>query len=141
MASSTTTAFALPPGLHDVTIGTSLSRLLRQRKGAPAKRSNMPLRDFYSLRYNFKPSSVDTTKSGTLEVRKSQGDSASVTVEHPSTQVRVPLYSFLNLTNKPRSRERSMSSMVTRMQPRTMPVCSSLTNRPGDSLSKSLTLS
>ncbi|KAK0490472.1 RNA polymerase II transcription elongation factor-domain-containing protein, partial [Armillaria novae-zelandiae] len=78
----------LPHGRHDVTIGTSLSRLLRQRKGnpAPAKRSNMPDRDFYSLRYNFKPSSVDTTKSGTLEVRKNQGDSATVTVEHPSTQ-------------------------------------------------------
>ncbi|PBK73180.1 hypothetical protein ARMSODRAFT_1015974 [Armillaria solidipes] len=88
MSATTTSAFALPHGLHDVTIGTSLSRLLRQRKGtaAPAKRSNMPDRDFYSLRYNFKPSSVDTTKSGTLEVRKNQGDSATVTVEHPSTQ-------------------------------------------------------
>ncbi|KAK0205987.1 RNA polymerase II transcription elongation factor-domain-containing protein [Desarmillaria ectypa] len=88
MAATTTTgAFALPHGLHDVTIGTSLSRLLRQRKGtAPAKRSNMPDRDFYSLRYNFKPSSIDTTKSGTLEVRKNQGDSATVTVEHPSNQ-------------------------------------------------------
>ncbi|KAK0467715.1 RNA polymerase II transcription elongation factor-domain-containing protein [Desarmillaria tabescens] len=86
-ATTTTSAFALPHGRHDVTIGTSLSRLLRQRKGtAPAKRSNMPDRDFYSLRYNFKPSSVDTTKSGTLEVRKNQGDSATVTVEHPSTQ-------------------------------------------------------
>ncbi|PBL01946.1 hypothetical protein ARMGADRAFT_1158563 [Armillaria gallica] len=88
MSATTTSPFALPHGLHDVTIGTSLSRLLRQRKGtaAPAKRSNMPDRDFYSLRYNFKPSSVDTTKSGTLEVRKNQGDSATVTVEHPSTQ-------------------------------------------------------
>ncbi|KAK0191485.1 RNA polymerase II transcription elongation factor-domain-containing protein [Armillaria mellea] len=88
MSATTTSAFALPHGRHDVTIGTSLSRLLRQRKGtaAPAKRSNMPDRDFYSLRYNFKPSSVDTTKSGTLEVRKNQGESATVTVEHPSTQ-------------------------------------------------------
>jgi hypothetical protein len=38
-------------GRHSVDIGSSLGRALKARKGAPpAKRANLPDRDFYSFR-------------------------------------------------------------------------------------------
>ncbi|KAL4259152.1 EAF family protein [Pleurotus pulmonarius] len=74
-------------GRHRVDIGSSLGRALKARKGgaAPAKRSNLPSRDFYSFRYAFKPPSVDNTKPGTAEMTAGK-ESTSVMVEHPSTQ-------------------------------------------------------
>ncbi|KAF9246866.1 RNA polymerase II transcription elongation factor-domain-containing protein [Melanogaster broomeanus] len=74
-------------GRHRVDIGTSLGRALKARKGiAPPKRaSNLPDRDFYSFRYNFKPESIDPDKPGSIEVKRGK-ESTSVTVERPSTQ-------------------------------------------------------
>lgn len=41
-------------GRHQVSIGTSLGRALKARKGAPpTKRANIPDRDFYSFRCSF----------------------------------------------------------------------------------------
>jgi hypothetical protein len=73
-------------GRHSVAIGTSLRRALKARKGvAPPKRSNLPDKDFYSFRYNFKPESIEPSRSGTVEVKRGK-DSTSVTLERPSTQ-------------------------------------------------------
>ncbi|KAF8556269.1 hypothetical protein OG21DRAFT_1495648 [Imleria badia] len=76
-------------GRHKVNIGPSLGRALKARKGiAPPKRaSNLPDRDFYSFRYNFKPESIDPDKPGTIEVKRTK-ESTSVTVERPSSQAR-----------------------------------------------------
>ncbi|KAH7888098.1 RNA polymerase II transcription elongation factor-domain-containing protein [Phlebopus sp. FC_14] len=73
-------------GRHKVDIGSSLGRALKARKGvAASKRSNLPDRDFYSFRYNFKPESIDPAKHGSIEVKRGK-DTTSVTVERPSTQ-------------------------------------------------------
>ncbi|KAG2148022.1 RNA polymerase II transcription elongation factor-domain-containing protein [Suillus clintonianus] len=73
-------------GRHSVAIGTSLRRALKARKGvAPPKRSNLPDKDFYSFRYNFKPESIEPSRSGTVEVKRGK-DSTSVSLERPSTQ-------------------------------------------------------
>jgi len=74
-------------GRRKVDVGKSLGRALKARKGTPAatKRSTIPDRDFYSFRYNFKPPSIDSTKPGTIEVKRGQ-NSTSVTVEHASSQ-------------------------------------------------------
>ncbi|KAG1739850.1 RNA polymerase II transcription elongation factor-domain-containing protein [Suillus paluster] len=73
-------------GRHQVTMGTSLRRALRARKGvAQPKRSNIPDKDFYSFRYNFKPESIEPSRSGTVEVKRGK-DSTSVILERPSTQ-------------------------------------------------------
>jgi len=100
----------MPEGRHPVNVGSSLGRALKARKlkgsePAKAKRSNLPDRDFYSFRCSsfflvlsigrtltlfidkFKPPSVDMTKPGTIEVKRG-GDSTSVTVEYPGSQVR-----------------------------------------------------
>ncbi|KAI9575039.1 RNA polymerase II transcription elongation factor-domain-containing protein [Boletus coccyginus] len=76
-------------GRHRVDIGTSLGRALKARKGiAPSKRAtNLPDRDFYSFRYNFKPESIDPDKPGSIEVKRTKA-STSVTVERPSSQAR-----------------------------------------------------
>ncbi|KAJ7638415.1 RNA polymerase II transcription elongation factor-domain-containing protein [Roridomyces roridus] len=78
----------IPRGRHEVTIGPSLNRALKTRKGAPpppAKRSGPPEKDFYSFRYNFKPPSVDNTKPGTIELSRNK-DATTVAVEHASSQ-------------------------------------------------------
>ncbi|KAG6375075.1 RNA polymerase II transcription elongation factor-domain-containing protein [Boletus reticuloceps] len=76
-------------GRHKVDIGPSLGRALKARKGiAPPKRaSNLPDREFYSFRYNFKPESIDPDKPGSIEVKRTK-ESTSVTVERPSAQAR-----------------------------------------------------
>ncbi|KAG9317124.1 hypothetical protein JVU11DRAFT_1315 [Chiua virens] len=75
-------------GRHKVDIGSSLARTLKARKGiVPPKRGNLPDRDFYSFRYNFKPESIDPDKPGSIEVKRTK-ESTSVTVERPSTQAR-----------------------------------------------------
>lgn len=76
----------MPAGRHKVNIGPSLARALKARKGvAPSKRSNLPDRDLYSFRYNFKPESIDPDKPGSVEVKRGK-DSTSITLERPSTQ-------------------------------------------------------
>ncbi|KAF9268360.1 hypothetical protein L218DRAFT_995086 [Marasmius fiardii PR-910] len=74
------------PGRHQINIGSSLGRALKARKGnpPPQKRSNLPERDFYALRYNFKPSSIDSTKSGNMEVKRNKDGNSSIIVEHPA---------------------------------------------------------
>ncbi|KAI0662967.1 RNA polymerase II transcription elongation factor-domain-containing protein [Cubamyces menziesii] len=79
----------MPAGRHDVNIGSSLARALKARKGGPVKNGKAKLdREFYSIRYNFKPESVDPTKPGTIEVNKpkDEGGSAQVHIVRPSTQ-------------------------------------------------------
>ncbi|KAH7930057.1 hypothetical protein BV22DRAFT_86642 [Leucogyrophana mollusca] len=74
------------PGRHSVAVGSSLGRSLKARKGVAApKRSNLPDRDLYSFRYNFKPESIDTNKPGSIEVQRSK-ESTSIRVERPSAQ-------------------------------------------------------
>ncbi|KAH9970834.1 RNA polymerase II transcription elongation factor-domain-containing protein [Lactifluus volemus] len=71
------------PGRHNVSIGSSLTKALKARKGQPAQRSkSLPERDFYTLRYNHKPASIDPTKPGTLEV--SGREVTTVRVERPT---------------------------------------------------------
>ncbi|KAL4075662.1 RNA polymerase II transcription elongation factor-domain-containing protein [Scleroderma yunnanense] len=73
-------------GRHRVSIGTSLARALRARKGATQpKRTNLPDRNFYSFRYNFKPESIDPDRPGSVEVKRGK-ESTTVTLERPSTQ-------------------------------------------------------
>ncbi|TFY67597.1 hypothetical protein EVG20_g3879 [Dentipellis fragilis] len=72
------------PTRHKVAVGSSLGKALKARKGAPApKRSNLPERDFYSFRYNFRPESIDATRPGTIEVTKGK-ESTTVHVERPT---------------------------------------------------------
>ncbi|KAK7471216.1 hypothetical protein VKT23_002625 [Stygiomarasmius scandens] len=84
---STSSSWTPLPGRHKVNVGSSLNRALRARKGSapPPKRNNLPERDFYSVRYAFKPSSIDSTKPGSLEVKRGN-DGNNITVEHPITQ-------------------------------------------------------
>ncbi|KAL0062649.1 hypothetical protein AAF712_010486 [Marasmius tenuissimus] len=84
MASTTWTP---GPGRHKVNVGSSLTRALKARKGnqPPQKSNKLPDRDFYALRYNFKPSSIDSTKSGNMEVKRNKdGPNSSIIVEHPA---------------------------------------------------------
>ncbi|KAH9175125.1 RNA polymerase II transcription elongation factor-domain-containing protein [Lactarius sanguifluus] len=72
-------------GRHNVGIGSSLAKALKARKGQPPQRNkNLPERDFYTLRYNHKPPSIDPAKPGTLEVNPGREVSA-VRVERPTT--------------------------------------------------------
>ncbi|KAF8485318.1 RNA polymerase II transcription elongation factor-domain-containing protein [Russula ochroleuca] len=72
-------------GRHNVSIGSSLSKALKARKGQPpTQRSKaLPERDFYALRYNHKPASIDPTKPGTLEVNPGR-EVTTVRVERPT---------------------------------------------------------
>ncbi|KAI0253135.1 RNA polymerase II transcription elongation factor-domain-containing protein [Lactifluus subvellereus] len=72
-------------GRHNVSIGSSLAKALKARKGQPAQRSRtLPERDFYTLRYNHKPASIDPTKPGTLEVNPGK-EVTTVRVERPTS--------------------------------------------------------
>lgn len=83
---TTDTQWMPTTGRHAVAIGTSLRRALKARKGvAPPKRSNLPDKDFYSFRYNFKPESIEPSRSGTIEVKRGK-DSTNITLERPSIQ-------------------------------------------------------
>ncbi|KJA21648.1 hypothetical protein HYPSUDRAFT_202784 [Hypholoma sublateritium FD-334 SS-4] len=88
MASSS--SWMPPQGRHTVNIGSSLNRAIKNRKlkGSPApttKRSNLPERDFYSFKFNFKASSTDATKAGSIETTKGP-ENTLVRAEYPSTQ-------------------------------------------------------
>lgn len=77
-------------GKYPVKIGSSLNRALKARKqgGTPPAtnpRRNLPDRDFYSFRYNFKPPAIDSTKTGTIEVKRGK-EKTQVAVEHSSSQ-------------------------------------------------------
>ncbi|CAK5275823.1 unnamed protein product [Mycena citricolor] len=76
-----------PKGQQEVQIGSSLNRALKVRMGEtpPAKRSGPPQQDFYSVRYNFKPVSLDTSQPGTVTiVDDGRGGDAMVHWEQPS---------------------------------------------------------
>ncbi|KAH9938669.1 RNA polymerase II transcription elongation factor-domain-containing protein [Fomitopsis serialis] len=79
------TAWMPPPGRHSVQIGQSLTRALKVRRGEPAhqKSSKIPDKEFYSFRYNFKPEGVDSTKVGSIEIRRDT-EVTSVMVEKGS---------------------------------------------------------
>ncbi|KAF8632003.1 hypothetical protein AX17_004948 [Amanita inopinata Kibby_2008] len=93
MASSSSSSSSWMPvqGTHQVNIGSSLRRALKARKNkgqppAPAPSAKrLPERDFYAFRYNFKPTSIDSEKPGSIDVRKTT-DSTAITVEYPSKQ-------------------------------------------------------
>ncbi|KAI0952024.1 hypothetical protein AcV7_007953 [Taiwanofungus camphoratus] len=86
MTTAASTSWMPASGRHSVSIGSSLGRALKARKsGSAPKATKIPDRDFYSFRYNFKPESVDSTKPGTIEVRRGK-DTTSVTVERASAQ-------------------------------------------------------
>ncbi|KAH9991434.1 RNA polymerase II transcription elongation factor-domain-containing protein [Russula vinacea] len=71
-------------GRHNVRIGSSLSKALKARKGQPpALKGKLPERDFYALRYNHKPASIDPSKPGTLEVNPGR-EVTTVRVERPT---------------------------------------------------------
>lgn len=80
---SKTSTWIPPPGRHEVQIGASLVRTLRARKGLPQPKrpTHMPDKEFFALRYNFKPSSMDLTKAATLN----KTSTSKLVVEHPST--------------------------------------------------------
>ncbi|KAH9483099.1 Ell1-associated factor 1 [Psilocybe cubensis] len=73
---------------HSVNIGSSLGRALKNRKNkdspAPAKKSALPERDFFSFKFNFKPKDVDLTQPATLDIRQG-AETTQVKVEYPST--------------------------------------------------------
>ncbi|KAJ7590810.1 RNA polymerase II transcription elongation factor-domain-containing protein [Mycena floridula] len=79
---ATSSSWTPAPGRHEVSVGRSLGRALKARRGASASTSKLPEKDFYSMRYNFKPSSVDVTKSATLV----KDANSKLVVEHQSTQ-------------------------------------------------------
>ncbi|KIY45144.1 hypothetical protein FISHEDRAFT_61320 [Fistulina hepatica ATCC 64428] len=83
MATAESISWLPVQGLHQVNIGSSLTRALKARNGMPAAKSKFPERDFYSFRYNFKPPSVDATKPGNLSITRS-GDTSQATVTQPS---------------------------------------------------------
>ncbi|KAI0260962.1 RNA polymerase II transcription elongation factor-domain-containing protein [Gloeopeniophorella convolvens] len=77
------------PGRHNVSIGSSLGKALKARKGqVPQKPKQgaraLPERDFYTLRYNHKPPSIDSTKPGTIEAIPG-AEVTTVRVERPTT--------------------------------------------------------
>ncbi|KAI0347018.1 hypothetical protein BDW22DRAFT_488080 [Trametopsis cervina] len=85
MASVQSNAWMPTAGRYTAKVGKSLSRVIKTRKGEPLQKSKFPEPDFYSLRYNFIPPSVDSAKPGTIEVRKGK-DVTSVTVERANSQ-------------------------------------------------------
>ena len=107
MASTSSDSWIHASGKYDIQLGSSLNRHLRALKKQAPPKSKLPDRDFYSFRctylyftsdhtiyepnvhlVNFVPEGVDTTKPGTAEVRSRDNNSAAVTVERASTQVR-----------------------------------------------------
>ena len=137
-------------GRHRVNIGTSLGRALKARKGAAAatKRNNLPDRDFYSFRCrfllppllvsllkafvisdNFKPPSIDSTKPGTIDIKRGK-DSTSVSVELSSSQVSV-VAAFWSLISHFQHRSvRATSLLGPNKPPRIRIVFSSTMKRP-----------
>ncbi|KAI0317736.1 hypothetical protein OF83DRAFT_1171738 [Amylostereum chailletii] len=70
-------------GRHKVTVGSTLNKVLKARKGLSASKANLVQRDFFTLRYNFKPNTLDTQKPGSISIRRGGSDSSIVRVERP----------------------------------------------------------
>ncbi|XP_006459737.1 hypothetical protein AGABI2DRAFT_191595 [Agaricus bisporus var. bisporus H97] len=88
---SASTSWMPAQGKFQVNIGSSLNRALKARKqgGTPPAtnpRRNLPDRDFYSFRYNFKPPSIDATKPGTVEIKKGRDKEKSQVALELSSQ-------------------------------------------------------
>ncbi|KAH8094763.1 RNA polymerase II transcription elongation factor-domain-containing protein [Phellopilus nigrolimitatus] len=81
------TDWAPPRGRHQVSMGGSMTRFLKQRKGIQQTKQNkaMPTSNYYHFRYNFMPESVDNTKPGVVEVTQST-DITNVRAERASVQ-------------------------------------------------------
>ncbi|OCH95858.1 hypothetical protein OBBRIDRAFT_883482 [Obba rivulosa] len=77
---------ALPqPGKFNVSIGPSLGRALKARKGAesaPPKGPGKHPRDLHAIKYNFLPESIDLTRAATIEVKPIK-EATHITVERP----------------------------------------------------------
>ncbi|KAI5122189.1 hypothetical protein M0805_007086 [Coniferiporia weirii] len=76
-----------PQGRHQVNVGKSMTRFLKQRKGIPQTKQNkaMPSSSYYHFKYKFMPESVDTTKPGIVELSNGT-DATNVRVERASLQ-------------------------------------------------------
>ncbi|KAI0698883.1 hypothetical protein BC835DRAFT_623984 [Cytidiella melzeri] len=85
MANTSSSAWMPAAGRYPAKVGKSLARVIKARKNEPLQKSKFPEPDFYSLRYNFIPPSVDSAKPGTIDVRKGQ-DTTTVTVERANSQ-------------------------------------------------------
>ncbi|KAF8917025.1 RNA polymerase II transcription elongation factor-domain-containing protein [Mucidula mucida] len=84
-ATSSSAGQWVPEGKHNVQIGSSMTRMMQIRRNeVPNKK--FPPREFYSMRYNFKPSSVNANDNGKITFKQPQGDKTTVVAEHPSTQ-------------------------------------------------------
>ncbi|TFK28708.1 hypothetical protein FA15DRAFT_508754 [Coprinopsis marcescibilis] len=95
---ASTTSWMPAPGRYTVDVGQSLGRALKAQavskssnasssapSPAPAmgKPKKTPDRDFYALKYNHKPQSIDANKPGMIQFTQS-GSGVNVLVEHPS---------------------------------------------------------
>lgn len=110
---TTTPDFSWLPvsGRHSVTVGPSLGRALKSRKGGPPPKNNkVPNVDFFSLRCayllhvsavsretytlsdGFQPESIDVSKPGTIEVKR-PNEPNGIHVERACAQV--CLYAFV----------------------------------------------
>ncbi|TRM68593.1 hypothetical protein BD626DRAFT_545633 [Schizophyllum amplum] len=71
-------------GKHSVSIGSSLSKALQARKNqsGPPNPSKFD-KHFYGVRYNHKPSSIDTSRLGSIE-RNPENKEFPVTLQQPS---------------------------------------------------------
>ncbi|KAF9526689.1 RNA polymerase II transcription elongation factor-domain-containing protein [Crepidotus variabilis] len=83
-------------GRHPVNIGPSLSRAVKARKqkdspAPPTKKSNLPERDFYAFRYNFKSNSIDSTKPAAIETKR-VADNTQVVAEFPNKEGDITTY-------------------------------------------------
>ncbi|KAH7103018.1 hypothetical protein BKA62DRAFT_828936 [Auriculariales sp. MPI-PUGE-AT-0066] len=54
-------------GKAPVAIGSSLRKLLRQRKGIQERPSKVPDHEYFAFKYRFKPQNIDTSKPAVLE--------------------------------------------------------------------------
>ncbi|THH11278.1 hypothetical protein EW145_g751 [Phellinidium pouzarii] len=85
---STDAAHWVPPqGRHQVGVGKSMARFLKQRQGIQQTKQNktMPSSNFYHFKYHFLPESVDATKQGIVELTNNK-DNTDVRVERASYQ-------------------------------------------------------
>lgn len=157
--SMTTTALnvSMPAGRHEVTVGASLVRALKARKpdGGQVKQNNKFDREFYSVRCqssppllsfqessltacadNFKPESIDLSKPGNIETRKTKDGQSSVTVTRPSSQVRhhtmaQPFHQLQPPSCPSRTRTAHTTSRVQNKRRGMSSVSSSTMKRPG----------
>ncbi|GJJ07684.1 hypothetical protein Clacol_001889 [Clathrus columnatus] len=75
-------------GRYGVTIGQSLINAWNERNGKPTKRAKgYPNPEFYSLRYSFKPESIDNESPGVLKPKSGEGHTnTQYELERPGTK-------------------------------------------------------